>query len=93
MDQIWELTVRHSLVKVWDGKPTWTQHNGTNVEKPQAQDEAEVIRLANQTKYGLAGAIFTKDRHKARPMGPEILRIHGTVDGSEIHKINQLVGW
>ena len=34
--------------------------------KHQAQDEAEVIRLANQTSYGLAGAIFTSDRHKAR---------------------------
>ena len=34
--------------------------------KHQAQDEAEVIRLANQTSYGLAGAIFTSDRHKVR---------------------------
>ena len=37
--------------------------------KHQAQDEAEVIRLANQTSYGLAGAIFTSDRHKARVVG------------------------
>ena len=31
----------------------------------QAEDEADVIRLANQTKYGLAGAVFTRDLEKA----------------------------
>jgi len=37
----------------------------------EAQDEAEVIRLANQTSYGLAGAIFTSDRHKGERMAVE----------------------
>lgn len=34
----------------------------------EAEDEAEVIRLANQTKYGLAGAVFTRDLEKGQRM-------------------------
>ncbi|MFD1708912.1 aldehyde dehydrogenase family protein [Siminovitchia sediminis] len=29
------------------------------------KDEAEVIRIANDTEYGLAGAVFSKDQNKA----------------------------
>ncbi|CAK9014633.1 unnamed protein product, partial [Durusdinium trenchii] len=34
----------------------------------EAEDELEVIRLANQTHYGLAGAIFTSDLQKGERM-------------------------
>ena len=42
-----------------------TEIFGPVISIVEAQDEADAIGLANQTKYGLAGAIFTKDLQKA----------------------------
>ena len=37
-----------------------------------AQDEAEAIRLANNSSYGLGGSVFTRDVHRGRRVAEQI---------------------
>ncbi|MFC5589055.1 aldehyde dehydrogenase family protein [Sporosarcina soli] len=55
------------------------------------KDEAEAICLANSTKFGLAGAVFTKGFSRAMRMSKHIRS--GTVWINKYHSVNNQLPW
>ncbi|WP_153731541.1 aldehyde dehydrogenase family protein [Sporosarcina obsidiansis] len=55
------------------------------------REEEEAVQLANSTKYGLAGAVFTKDFSRAIRMSKNICS--GTVWINKYHSVNNQLPW
>lgn len=55
------------------------------------KDEAEALQLANSTKYGLAGAVFTKDFTRAMRVVKKLQS--GTIWINKYHSVNNQLPW
>jgi benzaldehyde dehydrogenase (NAD) len=63
---------------------------GPVVAVTRARDEAEAIRLANDTEYGLSAAVFTKDAARGLRVAKQIRSGICHINGSTVHDEAQM---
>ncbi|KTC65094.1 succinate semialdehyde dehydrogenase (plasmid) [Legionella adelaidensis] len=62
------------LINVCPGMPAFDEELfGPVIAITEAQDEAQAIRLANQTRFGLSAAIFTRDIAKGEAIATDLI--------------------